>query len=273
MPLAVAYAVIRHRVIDVSFVVSRALVYGVLTALLVGGFAIVDWLFIEKLKLARLGTIAEIGVAVAAGFWFNSLHRRVDSFIDATFFRQRHRAERQLSQIAAALPFVTTTAGVAEVLVSEPVRMLSLASAALFRRKEVGIYAREKSEGWADSDLTGLDDGDDRLLALLQTQRGPVSLYDHPWHSKGVPSGAAQPVLALPIFIRRDLTAVVFYGAHAHGESLDPDEIRAIAGLAPGAAAAYDHLDAESMKSRLDSASKEIESLRTQLAETQIQPA
>src|ERR1700694_4505283 len=79
VPLTVAYAVIKHRVIDVSFVVSRPLVYGVLTSLLVGAFALVDWIFMDKLKLARLGAVAEMGVAVAGGFWFNGLHKRVDS--------------------------------------------------------------------------------------------------------------------------------------------------------------------------------------------------
>ncbi len=266
VPLAVAYAVIRHRVIDVSFVVSRALVYGVLTAGLVGGFAIVDWLFIEKLKLARLGTIAEIGVAVAAGFWFNALHRRVDTFIDATFFRQRHRAEVQLARVATALPLATTTSAVANCLVSEPVRAMSLASAALFRRSRDGIYTREQAEGWGTTDLSRLDEADETLLMLAQTENGPLSLYDHSWRPEGVPSGPAHPVIALPIMVRRELAAIVFYGAHVHGEGLDPDEIKAIAGLAPGAAAAYDHLEAQAWKN-------EVESLRTQLAEAQIQPA
>ena len=273
VPLTVAYAVIKHRVIDVSFVVSRTLVYGVLTSLLVGAFALVDWLFIDKLKLARLGVVAEMGVAVAGGFWFNGLHRRVDLFIDAIFFRQRHKAEVQLARNAAALPYVTTTKAVAEALVAEPVRSLSLASAALFRREKDGTYFREDSVGWQDSDLKRLDDNDDRLLALMQTEHGPLSLYEHPWRDKDVPSGSAHPVVALPIIVRRELAAVVFYGAHIHGEALDPDEIKAIAGLASGAAAAYDHLEAEAIKREVQLFRRKNESLEAQLAEAHIQPA
>ena len=273
VPLTVAYAVIKHRVIDVSFVISRALVYGVLTTFLVGAFSIIDWLFIEKMRLARLGTIMEMGVAVAGGVWFNNLHKGVDSFIDATFFRQRHQAERQLARDAAALPFSTTTKAVSHALIAEPVRTLSLASAALFRRGSNGAYLREESEGWTEADISKLDAEDDHLITLLQAENGPVSLYDHPWRSKGVPLGQAHLVLALPIIVRRELTAIVFYGAHIHGEALDPDEIKAIARLAPGAAAAYDHLDAEVMKREVESIRRENESLRTQLAEAQIQPA
>jgi len=273
VPLAVTYAVIKHRVIDVSFVVNRALVYGILTTLVVGVFSIIDWLFIEKMRLARLGTIMELGVAVAGGFWFNGLHKRVDVFVDATFFRHRHKAEQQLARNAAALPLAPSTSAVAHFLVNEPVRSMSLASAALFRQGRDGEYVREESVGWDTSNLSRLDAADEPVLMLAQAEGGPLSLYDHPWRTQGVPSGPAHPVLALPIIVRRELTAVVFYGAHIHGEPLDPDEIRVIAGLSPGAAAAYDHLEAERLRNDNESIRRENESLRTQLAEAEIQPA
>ena len=271
-PLTVAYAVIKHRVIDASFVVSRTLVYTVMTTFLVGILSFIDWFFIEKLKLVRLGTIAEVAAAVGIGFWFNGLHKRIDWLIDATFFRQRHRAERQLAQIAASLPHLTKIKAIAEALVAEPVRALALASGALFRRGQDGLYVREESVGWRQEDIARLDDSDDRLIALLLTEQCPVSLHDHPWRREGVPIGSAQPILAVPLIVRRELAAVVFYGSHVHGEALDPDEIKAIAGLAPGAAAAYDHLEAEAMKREVESMRRELETVRGMLAEAQIQP-
>ncbi|MDQ6781272.1 MAG: hypothetical protein M3Z37_09010, partial [Candidatus Eremiobacteraeota bacterium] len=272
-PLTVAYAVIKHRVIDVSFVVSRALVYGIMTTIIVGAFSVVDWLFVEKLKLVRLGTIAELGVAVAGGFWFNGMHRRVDAFIDATFFRERHRAELVLSRDAAALRFAETPEIVAHFLIDEPMRALSLASAALFRRRRDGIYVCEAAKGWGPDSIARLDADDDPLLLLARTENGPLSLHDHPWRTHGVPGGPNRPVLALPIIVRRELAAIAFYGAHLHGEALDPDEIRIIAGLATSSAAAYDHIEAETLRKENETIRGEVSSLRTQLAETQIQPA
>jgi hypothetical protein len=273
LPLAVAYAVIKYRVIDVSFVVSRALVYGTLTTLLAGVFYAIDWFFTDYLRVARFGTVVEVGAAIAVGIWFKAFHMRLDALIDATFFRRRHKAEIQLARVAAAMPLATTMSAVAECLVSEPFQALALASAALFRRTSGGVYVREDSEGWDSSDLSKLDDSDQTLLMLAQAEGGPLSLYEHRWRTEGVPTGPARPVLALPIIVRRELAAIVFYGSHIHGEGLDPDEIKAIAGLAPGAAAAYDHLEAEAMKRRLEAMAAENESLRTQLAEAQIQPA
>ena len=42
-PLVMIYAVLRHHLLDISFVVNRALVYSVLTAIIVAIVAVVDW--------------------------------------------------------------------------------------------------------------------------------------------------------------------------------------------------------------------------------------
>lgn len=273
LPLTVVYAVIKHRVIDVSFVVSRTLVYGVLTTLLVGIFSLLDWFFTDYFRNARLGTIAEVATVFGFGIWFNGLHRRVDALIDATFFRQRHKAEVQLARVASALSQAPTTDTVARFLVNEPVRALSLASAALFKRDLAGVFVREAADGWTKDEVARLDEQDHVLLTLAQTEQGPLSLEDHPWRTEGVPTGPARSVLALPIIVRRELVAIVFYGSHVHGEALDPDEIRAIAALAAGAAAAYDHLEAEAIKREVEEQKGQIDSLRAQLAAAQIQPA
>src|SRR5579863_2490453 len=92
-PVTVAYAVVKHRVIDVNFVVSRTLVYALLTTLFVGLFAVIDWFVGRVLDQTRWALVAEIGVAIGVGFWLNGLHARVDRFVDAVLFRRRHAAE------------------------------------------------------------------------------------------------------------------------------------------------------------------------------------
>ena len=43
----------------------------------------------------------------------------------------------------------------------------------------------------------------------------------------------------------------VVYGAHANGADIDPDELRALAGLVKNAAVAYDHLEAQALRARI----------------------
>jgi len=209
-----------------------------------------------------LGTMAEVAAAVAVGIWFNALHRRVDTFIDVTFFRRRHAAERQLARDAAALHYSVSKNAIATALVAEPVRCLSLGSAALFRADARGRYVREASEGWEATDAMHLADADEHFLSQLKAENGPLSLDEAPLRTAGLPLGMAQPTLALPIISRGELLAVAFYGPHLHGEAFDPDEIKCIAALAPGAAAAYDHLAVELMREKMDAMQRQLDILQ-----------
>ena len=103
LPLTVAYAVVRHRVFEVSFVVSRAIVYAVLTFMIVSTFALIEWFVGQELAAARLAVLIEIAVAVGISFWVNSLEKRVGNLVDGIFFRRRREAMQRIERDAKAI--------------------------------------------------------------------------------------------------------------------------------------------------------------------------
>jgi hypothetical protein len=254
MPLAIAYAVIRHRVIDINFVISRALVYAILTTLIVGVFALLDWLMHKVLEQTKIALAAEIVAALSLGFCMNGLHRRINQFIDSTLFRQRYLAARRLTRAAVSLPHAASVGAVDEMLVGEPVDALRLTSAAIFRARNGADFAREAAVNWPDGTAQRLDPSE-QLVMLLRGERGPLRLDDIRWPRPDLPRGDKEPVLAVPVLVRDRLIAIALYGSHSNGEALDPDEAASIDRLAGGAAAAYDHLEAEALR-------REIELLR-----------
>jgi hypothetical protein len=249
--IATTYGIVRHRVIDVNFVVSRTLVYTLLTAILVGIFAIIDYLVSKWLERSQLAAVLELGAAVLMGVGLRSMHRSVDRFVDSVLFRRRHLAERRLARVAKALPHAKSPAFVDEALVVEPAESLELASAALFRVDGDGRYERRLAIGWEDGSATSLDPSD-HLIIQLEAELEPLNLADVRWPRSDVPSGLYQPLLAVPIVVRHRLVAFALYGGHIGGEALDPDEIRCLDRLAEPAGAAYDHLEAERLREELD---------------------
>lgn len=272
IPLTVGYAVLRHRVLDISFVISRALVYGTLTSLIVVIFALIDWFFVRKLVATNVGLIAEIITAIGLGFWLDSLHNRIDILIDRVFFKHRYRAELTLARIATALPHATSASAVDDLLVSQPVGALDLASAALFTRAVDGSYTRGKSIGWPD-DSTGRLGPDDAIVLHVRSHLQAFRVSEIHWRRDDLPSAAAYPALALSVVVRNEVGAIAFYGAHKNGTDLDPNENHIISRLAPAAGAAYDHLEAQAWRSDVESLRNEVEALRARLAGAQIQPA
>lgn len=250
VPIAIAYAVIHHHVIDVSFVISRAVVYTALTALLVAAFALIDFEIGQRLSSAGLAVAVQVIVSIGFAFWLNAIHARIVDIVDSTLFKRRHQAEKQLARIARALPHAQTSEGVDRMLVDEPVAALDLTSAALFRTDDHGTATLTRHQGWPDSSPTMLD-ADDSLLLQLTADQAPLDLREVHWHRDDLPVATARPLLALPVTVRRRLAAFVLYSGHAGGEALDPTEQRSIGSLAIGAAAAYDHLEAEFLRRRV----------------------
>ncbi|HXW76215.1 MAG TPA: hypothetical protein VEJ20_02275 [Candidatus Eremiobacteraceae bacterium] len=257
LPFAVAYTVIVHRVLDVNFIVSRAVVYGTLTSIIVGVFALVDWLLGSVLAQTRLAVVVEILAAIGLGFGLNGLHARVDRLVDATLFRDRHRAEKRLTRVANAIAHAGSVEAVEDMLVDEPSEALHLASAAVFRADGNGTFGRTTALHWSNGEFARFEP-DDRLLALLRAEQGPLPIDETGWSAPDLPHGAARPVLALPIVFRHDLRAIVLYGAHESGEAIDPDEIKLMEKIASMASAAVEHLEAVELRRQVGAMAQEL---------------
>jgi hypothetical protein len=266
IPVTVAYAVLRYRVMDVNFIFSRALVYGVLTTGLVAMFALIDWFVGTVLAQRNLAVAASVAVAVAVGLSLNSIHHRVEKMIAGLLFKRRHAAARSLAHLASTLPHANDSATISTMVVDEPMDTLSLASAALFRRDAQGTFTRVAALGWEDGEAADLD-ADNPLLARLRDEQEPLRVRAVGAMREAFPSGDAVPILAVPIVVRRELEAVAMYGAHTGGEDLDPDEIGGLGRIGLAAGAAYYHLEADSLRTAVEELAREIDTWRARAME------
>jgi len=223
-PFAIAYGVVRQRVFDISFVVSRTLVYTIVTATVFGVFALVEWLAGRQMEHAGLAVALVAVIAVGTAFSLRALHARVEAVVEGTLFRRRREAERHLAVVAAGLPCAPNAASVKAALVYEPLHAYALGSADLFERDDRGDYVR------------GAQTLDPCIALQLQGVHRSLRLHD------------GTGVLAVPVFVRSTLTAIAVYGAHENGEDIDPDEAASLEAMAAAAGQAYDHLETVRME-------------------------
>ena len=271
IPVTVAYAVLKHRVLDVNFVMSRALVYGVITTIVIGVFALVDWFFAKLLAQEQVAAVAEIVAALGMGFGINASHRFVDRLIDRILFRRRHLAEVRLARAAAGVHHVTEASAIDETLTDEPVDALGLTSAAVFHRSEDGSFERTRAIGWESG--TSSVAANDSLVQNLQGERGLIWLRDVRKPGAPLPDGNGAPAIAVPLFVRHDLDGFVLYGSHLGGEDFDPVEAGLLERLAGAAAATYDHLEAQAALAEAERLSRELTEARSVIAALRTQPA
>jgi len=101
IPVCIGIAVLRARLWDIGLVISRALTYAVVTALLVGVYA---GLVLLATRVLPFHTAAAVAVStLAAAAIFNPLRHRVQRAVDRRFNRARYDADQAVAAFAARL--------------------------------------------------------------------------------------------------------------------------------------------------------------------------
>jgi hypothetical protein len=85
----------------------------------------------------------------------------------------------------------------------------------------------------------------------MRGEATPVRFNEATWVGLPFPSGAGQPVLAIPITLRGTIEAIAFFGSHVSGEDIDGEEIVMLTQLLRAAGEALDKLSNEAMHERL----------------------
>jgi len=236
-PSAVAYAIFRHRVLDLGFVVNRGLVYATLTAVLLILVAIVHWAVEHVIEQTGLAVALEVVVSVGFGLSLNWLHGRVEGAIDRVLFRRRHLALSRMDVRISALDFATSAEVVDDALVTDAARILELRSAAVFRIGS-GAYERTAATGWV-AGASSLDRNHLLVRAML-AHEGSRVMDDIDLAGDDMPEGDARPDLAIPVVLRHRLIAIALYGRKLDGTTIDAIERGLLERLARAAAGAYD---------------------------------
>ena len=106
IPAAIGVAALKYRLYDIDLIINCTLVYAVLTALLAAGYlaTIMALLGIGSLVyqvpfrtlIGQNSTLATVAATLAMATIFNPLRRRIQSFIDRSFYRSKYDAAKTL---------------------------------------------------------------------------------------------------------------------------------------------------------------------------------
>ena len=267
LAVALAYAVLKHRVLDVGFVINRTVVYGILTTVVVVAVSAVDWLTGRLIAENRFALAVEAIVAIGFGLALNWLHARIERLVDRVVFRDRHIAERLIEERIDALAFATSEVSIGEALSADATEILHLSSAAVFYRIDADPTFHITAQSRCFPGSAETIDGESLLVRMLLARERPYFLHESAVTAPGLPVGAERPVLAVPISAQHQLIGFVLYGAQLDGALPDPKNVALLRKLASAAGTAYGMVEARRYRTRVLELEALADPARTTLAD------
>ncbi len=105
LPVSAAVAILQYRLYDIDLLINRTLVYGALTAALVGvylgGIVVLQGAF--RALTGQGSQLAVVASTLAIAALFQPLRRRIQGFIDHRFYRRKYDAAKTLAAFSSKL--------------------------------------------------------------------------------------------------------------------------------------------------------------------------
>jgi len=225
IPVAIAVAIFRYRLWDLDVIVNRALVYGPLTTVLAGIFAVLIAVSSELAKQV-FGTQSQaLGAAISAvvvAVIFQPMRSRVQSFVDQRFYPQKADLASGLVEILPGFWPLLDRQTLVSAAQDHARRALGIAHAAFFFGSSDGVFERVSLDA-------SPSDGPSRL-ELTRQQTGELLKKRVIANTNGGPAAGF-----VPIHVDRgrttELLGLLAVGKRENGRGYSGDELKALADL------------------------------------------
>jgi PAS domain S-box-containing protein len=237
IPLSLAYAVVKHRLMDVELIFRRTLVYTLATAAIVG----LCLLAVGLLEVLQSGDEEPGGAIIAVlctllvVLFFTPVKARIQEGIDKLAFRERYNSRRALLRLSQDLNTDLDLARIADRLLEGVRAALGVSGVAVFLPDEDGGFTIFRSLGLEPSQAGARLPSPGTLTAAL-TRGEPVNAEATPEaFPEAGPLGLA---LYFPCRAKRELIAILGVGRKEGFDPLNSEEVDLVQALAGQAATA-----------------------------------
>ncbi|MGH8225117.1 MAG: GAF domain-containing protein, partial [Gammaproteobacteria bacterium] len=211
--IGLLYSVLRHRVVDMTFVLNRAIVYSITLTIVVAIFMLLES-FLEKLALSEGASFAlELGVPLVIGFSLEAVRKRLERLGELLFFRRKFRNDAALRAFAHQCSYIENPDHLLEQTMRELLTHTDTPAVAIYWQEQEGY--RRLAEGGAKCYPPHMD-VDDRAIVALRAERKTTDLEE-------LGSALGADGLLMPMTIRGELLGAIVI-ANRPGEHYAPDD-------------------------------------------------
>lgn len=226
--LSIIYAVLRHRVVKLSVAINRTLVYGGVTALVVGIVAAVNSLVLRFALPPGAGLLLQVVVPLSLGIALSKLRAVMDTVVEQVFFRSKYLTEQALRGFARRAGHIDRAQDLIEATVREVTRHMGVAAMAVYSAEEQGFrLAQQAGEAGYPAELGKNDDA----AVAIRAEGKAVDL-------ERLSSALGRDSCVMPMLVLGNLRGLLVV-KNRPGEHFGSDEIALLAEVAQEVGAAW----------------------------------
>jgi hypothetical protein len=227
-----AYAFVRHRLVDVAFVLNRAVILAIAGAFIAAIVVLIDSIFDPAVDvwakaspndntIALLRDVIKYLLILGVGLSLHFLETPIENQIDRLLFARRYRIKEGLARLREAITGAETVDGLIHLTTSRLRRLVGARSVAVYEpRDKVLVPLLVDNEEGAGANVRPLPE-DDSTIAWVRSNLAPSPSRTN----SELPIAA----VAFPMSVTAHFTGAVIVERHSLDEPYDPD-LRALVG-------------------------------------------
>jgi PAS domain S-box-containing protein len=149
IPLAMGYAIINQKLLDIDVFIRRSVVYGSITLIMAGILSIA--IFFTLNLQESIGLSAELLIALALGGIATALlgpiKSGIETLIDKIFYKDRYDYRQIIQTLSNSLNLTNDATDASHLVVNTAVETMNLAGGSLFIKTETGSYQLMAARG------------------------------------------------------------------------------------------------------------------------------
>lgn len=256
-PIAIvilSYAIIKHQLLDIDFVVRRSVIYSALTAVLATAYVtLVFGLGVLFKDLTGLKSLLPVIVfAIIVALTFEPLHRSIQIIVDRVFFRKSYEYRSVINDVRDQLRETVSPSVVTTYLLKKMVDTLQVSHGwLLVYNRRLEIFQIASSVNPLDDIPFSLNlDSSSRLVEFVKSQTGPVVVEggegrllrrDSDREERDKLAGMGVELVA-PLRGRNMLVGILVLGDRMSGEYYRGEDLELIASLCDDAAISMENV-------------------------------
>lgn len=225
---ALSYALLRHRLVAVAIVMDRALVYGLITALVVGVVAAINSVVLREVLPPGASLAVQVLVPLLLGIALRQVKGYLDRFVERVFFRGKYLSEKALRAFTRRVGHFDDASSLLGAAISEIRRHASAPTVAVYSAEESG-YRRLMQEGQGSFPKNLKTD--DAALVAARAERRAVDLGS-------LTSALGEDACVFPMLVLGNLRGIIVC-RNRPGEHFGTDEKRLLTHVAREVGAAW----------------------------------